>query len=314
MVARRLLVGCLLLCHAIFGASGTERVYLLGPEDQIIIRAVDIEEFPDEPTRIEGNGEINLPLVGRIEASGMTLKQLEAEIALRLGKYLHDPQVTVSIAEFRSQPISVLGAVTRPGVLQVRGPKTLWEVISDVGGFQNDAGNTIKIVRDLDQGAIPLPGARVDPTGEFSIVELDVDSVKSMENPKENILLMPYDVISVSHADIVYVVGDVGRAGGFVTNGSISVLEALSLAGGYGPRSAPGKSRILRAQEDTDQRAQIPIDLKKLIRGEHEDLRLRPNDILFVPHSTMKDVALGALQAATSIGTSIVVFGARGRR
>jgi polysaccharide export outer membrane protein len=314
MVANGLLVICLLLCHAVFGASRTERVYLLGPEDQIIIRAVDVEEFRDEPTRIEGNGEINLPLVGRIEASGMTLKQLEAEIALRLGKYLHDPQVTVSIAEFRSQPISVLGAVTRPGVLQVRGPKTLWEVISDVGGLKNDAGDTIKIVRDLEHGAIPLPGARVDPTGKFTIVELDVNSVKSMENPKENIALMPYDVISVSQADIVYVVGDVGRAGGFVTNGSISVLEALSLAGGFGPRSSPGKSRILRTQADSDQRAQIPIDLKKLIRGEAEDLRLRPNDILFVPHSTMKDIALGALQAATSIGTSIVVFSARDGR
>jgi polysaccharide export outer membrane protein len=199
-------------------------------------------------------------------------------------------------------------------VLQVRGPRTLWEIISDVGGLKNDAGNTIKIVRDLEHGAIPLPGARVDSTGKFSIVELDVDSVKSMENPEENILLRPYDVISVSQADIVYVVGDVARAGGFVTSGPISVLEALSLAGGYGPRSAPRKSRILRAQADTDQRAQIPIDLKKLIRGEAEDLRLKPNDILFVPHSTTKDVALGALQAATSIGTSIVVFSARDNR
>jgi polysaccharide export outer membrane protein len=134
-----------------------------------------------------------------------------------------------------------------------------------------------------------------------------------MENPEENIVLRPYDVISVSRADVVYVIGDVARAGGFVTNGSISVLEALSLAGGYGPRSAPGKSRILRAQENTDERAQIPIDLKRLINGNAEDIRLRANDILFVPHSTMKDVALGALQAATSIATTVTIWRAGAR-
>ena len=313
MVSRFLIAGLLILPVAA-GAADNERVYRLGPEDQILIRAMDIEEFPEQPTRVEGNGEINLPLVGRIAVSGMTLKQLEAEISHRLEKYLVDPQVTVSITEFRSQPISVLGAVTRPGVLQVRGPRTLWEIISDVGGLKNDAGDTVKIIRDLQEGAIPLPGAHIDPTGKYSIVELDIDSVKSMENPQENIVVRPYDVISVSQADVVYVIGDVARSGGFVTNGSISVLEALSLAGGYGPRSAPAKSRILRAQDNTDARAQIPIDLKKLIQGNAEDLRLRANDILFVPHSTMKDVALGALQAATSIATTVTIWRAGARR
>jgi polysaccharide export outer membrane protein len=310
----RFVVAGLLVLPLTVRAAGNERVYRLGPDDQLLIRAVDIEEFPEQPTRVEGNGEINLPLVGRITAGGMTIKQLEAEISQRLEKYLVDPEVTVAITEFRSQPISVLGAVTRPGVLQVRGPRTLWEILSDVGGLTNDAGGSIKIVRDLEEGAIPLPGAHIDSTGKFSMVELSVDSVKSMENPQENIVLRPYDVVSVSHADVVYVIGDVARAGGFVTNGSISVLEALSLAGGYGPRSAPGKSRILRAQENTDQRAQIPIDLKRLIEGNAEDVRLRANDILFVPHSTMKDVALGAVQAATSIATTVTVWRAGARR
>jgi polysaccharide export outer membrane protein len=308
MKAKRLWVAGLLISCAIAATAETERAYRLGPNDYVLVRAVDIEEFPQEPIRIEESGEINLPLVGRIEAGGMTLKQLQGEVVLRLQKYLHDPQVTVAITEFRSQPVSIFGAVARPGVLQVRGPRTLWEVISDVGGLQNDAGDRIKIVRPIEQGAIPLPGAHVDPTGKYSVAEIDARSIRTMENPGENITVMPNDVISVSQADVIYVMGDVHRAGGFVTNGSISVLEALSLAGGYQPRAAPSKAVILRTQLETDERLQIPIDLKRLIEGKAEDLRLKPSDILFVPHSTMKDITLGALQAVTSIATSVVIW------
>lgn len=288
--------------------SGAGRMYLLGLDDQIVVRAIDVEEFQDNPLRIDGRGNINLPLIGRTQAGGKTLEQLEAEITLRLKKYLHDPQVTVSIAEFRSRPVSVFGAVGRPGVLQLRGPKTLWEVISEAGGLKNEVGDTIKITRRLEQGELPLPDARVDETGNYIIAEVNVASLRNMENPAENIELLEHDVISVSTADIVYVVGHVNRAGGFVTNGSISLLEVLSLAGGFKAQAAAKKARILRVQPGTDQRQMIAVNLKRLLRGDGEDVVLKPQDILFVPHSTMQEVGMRALQAAASIGTGVAVY------
>jgi polysaccharide export outer membrane protein len=297
-----------MLMLAACAGAGVERMYHLGPDDQIIVRAVDVEEFPDQPVRIDSRGSINLPLVGRVQAGGLTIAQLEGEIALRLGKFLHDPHVTVAIAEFRSQPVSVFGAVTRPGVMQLRGPMTLWEVISEAGGLKNDAGEKIKITRRLDQGPLSLPGARVDETGRFSVAEVDVRSVTEMTNPDENILMMADDVVSVSRANIVYVVGHVNKSGGFVTNGPLSVLEALSLAGGFKPNASSKKARILRLQPGLDQRRQIALNLKDVLRGKAEDVALKPNDILFVPHSTMQDIAGRAVTAALGVASGVAIW------
>lgn len=300
---RRFAMGMVLLAVGMRAAE----VYTLGPNDQVVIRALDIEEFPRDPIRIDGRGEIRLPLLGRIRAGGKTVDQLEAEIALALRAYLFDPQVTVSVSEFRSRPVSIFGAVGRPGVLQLRGPKTLWEVLSDAGGLKADAGNTIRITRRLEYGAIPLSGAHVDETGKYSVADVDVQSVMDMTNPDENIQLLDNDVVSVSRADIVYVVGHVHRAGGFVTNGTISLLEALALAGGFQPHAAPSKARVLRVQDGGGSRRQIPVDLKRALRGESEDIRLQPQDILFVPNDAWKDfgIRLATTAAAAATGAGI---------
>ncbi len=283
-------------------------VYILGPEDQIVVRALDLPEFPNQPMRIDARGMINLPLLGRIEAGGNTIEQLEAEITIRLKKYQHAPQVVVSVAEFRSRPVSVFGAVARPGVMQLRGPKTLWEVLSEAGGLKNDVGKTIKITRRAEHGPLPLEDARVDETGKFIVAEVDVQSLREMADPDENIELMEQDVVSVSTADVVYVVGHVNRSGGFVTNGSISLLEALSLSGGFKQHAAAKKARILRVQAGTDQRQVIAVNLKHVLRGDREDIALKPQDILFVPHDAWKDFGIKLVTAATGAATGAAIY------
>ncbi len=295
------------------GGTGLKRrnepaAYALGAGDKIIVRALDVEEFAAEPLLIDGGGEINLPLIGRVRAAGRTIDQLEREIAARLAKFLHEPQVTVSIAEFHSRPVSVFGAVEQPGVHQLQGPKTLWEVISLAGGLTNEVGDTIRITRRLEQGEIPLPNARVDKTGQYSTAEVDVRSILEMSNPEENILVMPHDVISVSRANIVYVVGNVQRGGGFVTRGKTSVLEALSLAGGLAPHAAAKNARILRVQPGTDERLQIAVNLKKVLNGEAEDIVLRPDDILWVPHSGLKEFTGRTLSAALAVASGVAIY------
>jgi len=292
---------------------GAAQTYLLGPDDQLVVRALDVAEFPEAPIRIDANGQINLPMIGRIEAGGKTIEQLEGEITLELKRYLLDPQVTVSIAEFRSRPVSVFGSITRPGVMQLRGPKTLWELISEAGGLKNDAGQKIKITRRVEYGPLPLEGAQVDETGQFIMAEIDVKDLLEMSNPAENIELMEQDVISVSTADVVYVVGHVNRAGGFVTSGSISVLEALSLAGGYQKFAQAKNARILRVIPGTDERQIIAVNLKKTLSGEAEDVAMRPQDILFVPHDAWKDFGVGMVTSAGSMAMSAAIYvGIRG--
>jgi polysaccharide export outer membrane protein len=282
--------------------------YPLGPGDRIAIRALDVEEFNGQPVLIDRDGEINLPLAGRVRAAGRTVEELESEIASRLKKFLHEPQVTVTITEFQSRPVSVFGAVDRPGVHQLEGPKTLWEVISLAGGLKHEVGDTIKITRRLDQGAIPLPNARTDETGQYSIAEVEVKSVMEMTSPEQNILIMPHDVISVSRANIVYVVGHVNRPGGFVTNGKLSVLQALSLAGGFQAHANAKEARILRLKDDSQNRTQIAVNLKKVLTGGAEDLALRPDDILVIPHSGWKEFGARAAAASLAVATGVAIY------
>src|ERR1051325_9269037 len=208
--------------------------YVLGPEDQIVIRVLDLQEVPDRPFRIDTRGNINVPLIGRVHAGGLSIEQLEAELSKQFSALLKNAVVTISVSEFRSQPVSVLGAVRTAGVHQIRGRATLFEVLSIAGGLNADAGNVIKITRRKAAGPLSLPGVADDSSGEFQVAEVTVKSVMEARNPQENIDVLPSDIISVPKADMVYVIGAVKRSGGFVLSEKeeISVLQALSLAEG----------------------------------------------------------------------------------
>ncbi len=284
--------------------------YILGADDQILIRAMDATEISDKPVLIGTSGYISLPMVGHLRASGLTVQQLEAEVVLRLKSYIREPQVSVSIVEFRSQPVSVLGAVTNPGVVQLRGHKTLFEVISEVGGLKNDAGNSIKITRRKNNGPIPLPSAATDFTGQFSVAEVSVKSIVEGRNPQENIQVKPNDVISVPRAELIYVIGAVRRPGGFVLNERehISVLQALSMAEGLDRLASGSNARILRASDAALTRTEIPVDVNKILSGKTNDMPMLANDVLFIPTSATKSATLRSIEAAIQVGTGVAIW------
>jgi len=284
--------------------------YILGPDDLIVIHALDGEEFSEKPVRIDMSGNIRLPLVGRVHAGGRTVEQLEAELFSSLKPYIKDPQVAVSVTEFRSQPISVIGEVMSEGVHQLQGKKTLVEIISLAGGVKDDAGSKIKITRKLEWGPIPLPGAKNDPSGQYSIAEVDVKNIVEARDPAENIRIYPEDVISVPRAEIVYVIGEVTKPGGYVLRErqSISVLQALSMAGGASKGAGIKNARILRLVADQDERQELPLDLKKIMSGTGPDAQLHAEDILFIPGNVQKNIALRTLEAAITIGTGLAIY------
>jgi polysaccharide export outer membrane protein len=290
--------------------------YVLGPDDQITIRALEGLDLGDNPVLIGTNGDITLPLIGRFKAAGLSVEQLESAVAGRLKAYVKEPQITVTVTEFRSQPVSVLGAVNTPGVVQLRGRKTLYEVLSMAGGPRETAGSTVSIIRLLDYGPIPLPGAGPDVTGRYSSAELDLQEILDGKNPAFNIEIKPHDVISVSEGitRMVYVVGDVQRSGAFNLGGqrTISVLSALSLAGGLGHTAKPELARIFRPIPGGDKHAEIAVNIKRILAGKTEDIGLRPADVLVVPTSSRKVFTVllsgtmaGAVSAAIYAGAVV---------
>ena len=287
--------------------------YVLGPDDEIVIHALEAPEIPDKPILIGTNGNITLALIGRVKAAGLTVEQLETELNTQLKKYVKDPQVSVTVTEFRSQPVSVFGAVTKPGVIQLRGRKTLYEVLSMAGGPRDEtAGSSLTVTRRRENGGIPLPGATIDPTGQFSVVELNVEETLEGKNPATNIEIKPNDVISVSEAtsNMVYVVGDVLKAGGFTMGGqrSVSVLMALSLAGGLGRTAKPDKARIIRVAPGDQKPQEIAVNLSRVLNGKAEDIGLRPQDVLVVPTSSRRVFTAYSIPSMVSAAAYAAIY------
>lgn len=284
--------------------------YVLGAEDQIVVRALEADEIGDKPLRIDTSGYIKLPLAGRIQAAGLTIEQLESEIATRLKVYMKQPEVSVSVVEFRSRPVSVIGSVRSPGVLPMQGPKTLVEMLSLAGGLADDAGHSVKISRRMEWGRIPLRSAADDPSGGFSVAEVSLKDIMEARNPAENIFIRPQDVISVPRGEMVYVIGQVIKAGGYLLREreTLSVLQALSLAGGLDRGAAPRNARILRLAPGSENRGEIPIDLNRIMTGQAGDAPLWPEDILFVPASAPKKALGRAAEAAVQVATGIIIF------
>jgi polysaccharide export outer membrane protein len=289
-------------------SSQVRSTYLLGPEDELQISGPELEELANKTARVDGEGDIQVPLVGRVHVAGLTVQQAEQELDKHLTTYIKHPQVAIDVKELRSQPASVMGAVAAPGVHQVEGHKTLLEMISVAGGTRPDAGYSIRITRNIEWGCIPLPGATTDPSGRFSVAQVNLRDIEEAKAPEENIQIFPHDVISVPRAELIYVTGAVKKSGGFVLgeNQSMSVLQAVSLAEGLGPSPDTKHAKIVRM--NGDQRTEIPVDLKSILQGKANDVTMRGKDILFVPDNTGKRVALRIMEAAIQTGTGLAIY------
>lgn len=290
--------------------SEESAVYVLGPEDQVTVQVLEIEEFPGKPTRVDPNGYLELPLVGRVKAAGLTTGQLTEVITGGLRKYVRDPRVSINVTEYRSQTVSVLGAVNTPGVQPLQGPKRLLEMLSQAGGLRPEAGSKLTLTRQSAWGTLNLPNARADVSGQFSTAELDLERLMKGTAPAENIHVRPHDVIAVSRADVIYVIGEVKKSGGFPlhTRESVSLLQALALAEGLQRTAAPKHARILRSNNHDGKRQEVAVNLQDILDGKAPDMPLQADDVLFVPNNLPRSVMMRTAETALQIGTGVLIW------
>jgi polysaccharide biosynthesis/export protein len=293
---------------ALAQANNETPTYLLGPEDQVSIRALHAVELGERPYLVNASGFVTVPMLGQVKAAGLTVEQFEKALAGRLGEYLTDPQVVVTIVEYRSQPVSVLGAVNKPGVYQLRGSRTLLEVLSMAEGMKTDASQVVELTRRKEHGLIPRLQAKEEE--KVSTAKINVAAVTQGRDPAGNILIKPHDVISVPMAEKVYVLGLVQKPGPFgLTDGrTMSVLEAFSNAGGAMPTAALHRARILRINPGASNRTEIAVNLNRVMEGHNTDLVLGPEDILYVPNSAAKSVSMRLVEAALQTATGMAIW------
>lgn len=266
--------------------------------DLLEISTFDVPELTNS-LRVDGNGDIKLPLVGFLHAAGMTPATLADAIDEQLKQHqlVRDPHSSVFVREYATQGVSVLGEVGKPGVYQLLGPRRLLDVLAEAGGFTGSAACEVKIQHRA--------------TGEIETATVSsVNSATALEN---NPYLRPGDTVVVSKAPVVYVIGDVPKPGGFAmqNDGRITLLEALALAGGPKPTAASRHAKLIRRKANGEL-TETPVEIDQLLAGNTPDTSLQANDVLYVPNSLAKNAAKRTLESIFQVATGLAIYSYRG--
>jgi polysaccharide biosynthesis/export protein len=273
-------------------AASTQASLRLSPGDLVELSVYNVPELATR-ARVSNRGDIYLPLIDYVHVAGLTAEETQAVIQQKLsdGGFVKNPHATVFVETYVSQGASLLGEVGRPGIYPVVGQQRLFDVISAAGGFTEKAGRSITIThRGQPDKPLVVPLAR-----------------NVSDNPDSNVFVYPGDTIVVRKADIVYVVGDVGRPSGFaMDSGHLTVLQVIALAGGTTKTAKLSSVRLLRKGPEGVN--ETPIPLKKILEAKAPDLQMQADDILFVPTSAAKAAASRSLEAVMQTASALSII------
>lgn len=275
-------------------ATDVHESLLIGPGD--LLRVTVLGE-PDlsQKVRVRDSGEITLPMIGNVQVRGLSTVDAGAAIAKEYveDQLLKHPEVSVFVEEYATQSVSVLGQVARPGPVAISTPRSLVDVIAMAGGLTDMADRHITIERGGDSRGV----------AEIFLSNRADDALNA------NVEIYPGDKIMVPKAGIVYVLGDVGRPGGYVmqNNSRMTVLQALAMAAGVNKTASEARARLIHNQNGQYQERDLP--LKEIEQGKAPDELLDPDDVIFIPFSFGKNVLLGTNSIIAATSSALIYAG-----
>jgi polysaccharide export outer membrane protein len=254
-------------------SGGAAPGYVVGAKDVLKVTVWGHEDLTRQVV-VSADGTFQFPLVGDVRASGLTPGAIETQLRDLLGKdYLVNPQVSVSVQEYRSQRVFVLGEVEKPGTYALTGQTMLLDVLSQAGGPGKSAGRQVVVVRAPASEGPVTPGAAGSTTLRANLRRL-LDGVAG-----ENIALQNGDTVFIPKVTSFFVLGEVLRQGAYAMEKETTALEAVTLAGGFTDRAAPAGAKILRKRGDGAQES-IDVDLAD---PRAREVQLAEGDTLLVP-------------------------------
>jgi polysaccharide biosynthesis/export protein len=266
----------------------------IGPGDQVDIEVFDTPELSGT-VRVSQTGEVNLTVLGNIQIAGLTPNQAARKIEseLKARGLLVDPHVTVAIGEYANQGATLMGEVHTPGVYPTLGTRRLLEMIALAGGPTTNAGRVATIIH------------RDAPQHPQNIVLV---ATNNQLGAQENPVILPGDTVVIGRAGIIYVLGDVTRAGGYLidNNEPLSLIQALTLAGGWTHTTA--QSKVILIRKVPEGREEIKLDLSHMVHGEQADIKVRDGDIVFLPSSIVKIFAYQGIGAVIAAAEQAVIY------
>jgi len=290
---------------------------LIYPNDLLFIQVFDVDQMTRE-YRVSDTGTLLFPLLAEpVRVAGLTPQQAAEVISQKCieAGVLSRPQINVTIRESRVHAVAVAGAVKNPQVYPVFGRITLLDILLQAGGVADDAGSSVTITRGevsrrvlASEGGGAVEGGKSPPVPPT--VSIDLRRLQETGDPSLNVAVYPGDRVTVQRAGVVYVLGAVNRAGGYVLSDArqdMTVLKAIALAGYLSPFAKPKKTLLLRPNSSAPSgREEIPVDLHAMLKGHAPDKALQSNDILFVPDST----ALKALHRSAEVAATTASYAA----
>jgi polysaccharide export outer membrane protein len=316
-VGRYLTVLRLLLAASLLAGLGTSALgqtparpgqeYRIGPKDVLKVTVWGHDDLSRQVV-VSADGSFQFPLVGDVQAAGLTPGEIEARLRDLLGKdYLVSPQVAVSVQEYRSQRVFVLGEVEKAGTYALTGQTTLLDVLSQAGGPGKSAGRQVVVVRFPSSEGPMAPGAAGSVTFRSNLQRL-LDGVV-----EENILLQSGDTVYVPKLTSFFVLGEVLRQGAYAMEKETTALEAVTLAGGFTDRAAPAGAKILRKRGDGAQES-LDVDLtaaaaREVLLSEGDTLMIPRGNTFFVSGEVRKPGAYQLEKSTTAFGAVTVAGG-----
>ena len=237
--------------------------YTLGPGDILRVNVYDNPDLSQEVT-IEADGAFSYPLIGRVQAAGLPVRQLEGFLAKRFADgYLVSPQVAVTVTQHKSQQVYVMGAVSKPGPYPLQRQTTLLEALSAAGGPTPDAGFEVILTHATDKQALPSGAAKVStaPNGQPAL-RVPLEQLMAGGVP-QRLTLQDGDVVYVPAAAFVYVTGEIQRPGRYRLEKDTTIHKAVTLAGGFTKFAATSSMMVQR-----------------IVDGKRLDFQAGPNDLL----------------------------------
>ena len=276
------------LLFAVGAAAQQPESLLIGPGDLLHVQVFDTPELGQD-ARVTDAGELPLLLGGNVKVSSLTPAEAARAIEKTLlnGHILLHPRVAVTVAEYATQKVSVLGEVKAPGAYSISTPRSVLDVLTMAGGLTDAADRKILIQRKGTAEKVPYF------VSNRAGVALDTA-----------VRVNPGDTLYVAKAGIVYILGDVGRPGGYaMTNNEaqLTVLELTARAGGTNHSAVPSHARLIHRTAQGYQ--EEPLSLSDMQKGKKPDVALSADDIVYVPFSYMRSLAMnssGIVSAATS--------------
>jgi polysaccharide export outer membrane protein len=273
--ASRIAGACLLLAAALAAATAGAGEYTIGPGDVLKITVWGHDDLSkDYPVTLDGR--VPFPLIGSVQAAGLTTSELARRLRDLLEKdYLVNPQVIVAVRDYLSSKVHVMGEAEKPGLFYLTGPTTLLEILSKAGGLSRTAGKDLVLVRTETR-----PSGAPGVASSTVLLRLDVRKIQAGD-VKENVLLQNGDMMFVPKASAFFVLGEVTKAGTFPLDKETSVLEAVTLAGGFSNTAAPSGVKVLRRTAEGKQET-ISLDLAGAVPKD-KSFRIEDGDTVMVP-------------------------------